>query len=99
MFDDVLLLAKGGRTVYLGPTTEVEPFLASHNFVCPLKANAADFAMDVISVPENSARLTDAWAVRSGRKDASGVGTLQRLPSASKNKLSEFVGFRPNHNA
>lgn len=70
MFHDVLLLGKGGRTVYLGPTEEAEAYFASLGFVCPPHVNPADFFLDVISseAPRtdgtftNSAELASLWA-------------------------------------
>jgi ABC-type multidrug transport system ATPase subunit len=49
MFDDVLLLGKGGRTVYLGPTSETLAYFEKLGYRCPLYQNPADFFMDVIS--------------------------------------------------
>lgn len=53
MFDQVLLLGKGGHTVYLGPSKQAlryfEDILA---FDLPAHANPADFFMDVISGSE-----------------------------------------------
>jgi len=49
MFHDVLLLGKGGRTVYLGPSEEALPYFENLGFKCPQHTNPADFFMDVIS--------------------------------------------------
>ena len=49
MFDDVLLLGKGGRTVYLGPANAALSYFERLGFRCPPLVNAADFMMDVIS--------------------------------------------------
>ena len=49
MFDDVLLLGKGGRTVYLGPTEGVLPYFESVGYHCPPRANPADFLLDVVA--------------------------------------------------
>jgi len=49
MFDDVLLLGKGGKTVYLGPTKTALPYFQDIGFECPLHSNPADFFLDVIS--------------------------------------------------
>jgi ABC-type multidrug transport system ATPase subunit len=48
-FDDVLLLGKGGRTVYLGPTNCALGYFEDLGFECPEHANPADFFLDVIS--------------------------------------------------
>eukprot|EP00808_Paulinella_micropora_P013567 g50285.t1 len=49
MFHDVLLLGKGGRTVYLGPSDHALPYFTSLGFKLPTNSNPADFFMDVIS--------------------------------------------------
>jgi len=48
-FDDLLLLGKGGRTVYFGPVAEAKDYFARIGFPCPENANPADFFMDVTS--------------------------------------------------
>lgn len=42
MFDNVLLLGKGGRTVYLGPTRDALGYFDRLGFKCPLHVNPAD---------------------------------------------------------
>jgi len=49
MFDNVLLLGKGGRTVYIGPTKGVLPYFESLGFKCPEHVNPADVRF--LSVP------------------------------------------------
>eukprot|EP01119_Soliformovum_irregulare_P018968 TRINITY_DN5922_c0_g1_i1.p1 TRINITY_DN5922_c0_g1~~TRINITY_DN5922_c0_g1_i1.p1 ORF type:complete len:966 (-),score=184.84 TRINITY_DN5922_c0_g1_i1:909-3488(-) len=49
MFHKVLLLGKGGKTIYFGPTNQVEAYFESIGFVCPPKVNPPDYFMDVIS--------------------------------------------------
>jgi ABC-type multidrug transport system ATPase subunit len=53
MFHDVLLLGKGGRTVYLGPTKDAVAYFETLGFEMPLHCNPADFLIDVVagSVP------------------------------------------------
>lgn len=55
LFDDVMLLCKGGRLAYLGPSNLAIPYLESLGFALPPNENPADFAMDVLSgcVPRN----------------------------------------------
>lgn len=48
MFNDVLLLGKGGRTVYLGPSIDAVGYFESLGFPCPGTENPADFVLDVI---------------------------------------------------
>ncbi len=66
MFDDVLLLAKGGHTVYLGETAKAETYFADAGFPTPPKVNPSDHQMDVISVPANAKKLIAAWAEKDG---------------------------------
>ncbi|GMI46325.1 hypothetical protein TrCOL_g9564 [Triparma columacea] len=49
LFDDVLLLGKGGSTVYLGPSGECNQYFKTLGFDCPDRVNPADFFMDVIA--------------------------------------------------
>ncbi|KAL3693457.1 hypothetical protein R1sor_007108 [Riccia sorocarpa] len=48
MFDDVMFLAKGGWTVYLGPVDEVESYFAALGFKVPDRINPPDYFMDVL---------------------------------------------------
>ena len=47
MFDDLLLLGKGGRVVYHGPVAEATAYFASLGFPLPPNTNPADFYLDV----------------------------------------------------
>ncbi|KAJ9111206.1 hypothetical protein QFC22_006581 [Naganishia vaughanmartiniae] len=53
MFDDVLLLAPGGNTVYTGPTGEnastVTRYFAERGCVCPPEANPAEFILSTVA--------------------------------------------------
>lgn len=49
MFDEVLLLGKGGRTVYIGPSVGAVPYFESLGFRMPKSENPADWLMDLIS--------------------------------------------------
>jgi len=49
LFDNVLLLGKGGMTVYYGPTSGLEAYFEKRGFPCPPRANPADYYMDVLS--------------------------------------------------
>lgn len=48
MFDDVLMLARGGYTVYLGPTSEMEAYFSTYGFEVPDRMNPPDYYMDVL---------------------------------------------------
>jgi len=49
LFDDVLLLGVGGRTVYSGSSSQALPYFEGLGFQCPDKENPADFFLDIIS--------------------------------------------------
>jgi hypothetical protein len=42
LFDDVLLLGKGGRTVFMGPTADALGYFEQLGFKCPQYVNPAD---------------------------------------------------------
>lgn len=69
MFDEVLLLGKGGRTVYLGPTTAALGYFQGLGFELPPRINPPDFYMDIIANPEGI-NLVEEWE----RKRESVVG-------------------------
>jgi ABC-type multidrug transport system ATPase subunit len=74
LFDDVLLLGKGGKTVYLGPSSEAKPYFEGLGFEMPANENPADWFMDVISGEVPNSKLTnfkpeqlfDLWKQRTG---------------------------------
>ena len=49
LFDDVMLLGRGGRLVYLGPSHLALCYFESLSFALPANENPSDFLMDVIS--------------------------------------------------
>jgi ABC-type multidrug transport system ATPase subunit len=49
LIDDVLLLGKGGSTVYVGPTNEAKAYFERLGFYMPSNENPADWMMDVMS--------------------------------------------------
>lgn len=63
-FDDLLILGKGGRTVYLGPVAEALPYFeAQLGLPCPRFVNPADHMLDVVggTVPPEWARAHPDW--------------------------------------
>ncbi|GLJ04797.1 hypothetical protein SUGI_0003600 [Cryptomeria japonica] len=48
MFDDIMLLAKGGCTVYLGPADEIEKYFSSLGINVPDRINPPDHFMDIL---------------------------------------------------
>jgi ABC-type multidrug transport system ATPase subunit len=51
LFHDVLLLGKGGFTVYLGPATQAKAYFESVGYVFPAEINPADYLLDIIGTP------------------------------------------------
>lgn len=49
IFDDVLMIAPGGKTAYLGPTKEARPYFESLGYQFPNGSNEADVLMDILS--------------------------------------------------
>lgn len=59
MFDDLILLAKGGLTVYHGPVTKVEEYFASFGITVPERVNPPDHFIDILEgIVKPSAGLT-----------------------------------------
>jgi len=93
LFDDVLLLGKGGKAVYLGPSAGAKPYFESLGFEMPVNENPADWFMDVISgeVPNDQIpnfkpeMLFDMWrekaAERTGNPNLLRQGSETRLLS------------------
>jgi hypothetical protein len=66
MFDKVLFLGQGGRTVYSGSVDAAEQYFASIGYPLPPYVNPADFYMDVIAGSVKNERniytnLFDEW--------------------------------------
>ncbi|XP_004346076.1 ABC transporter CER5 [Capsaspora owczarzaki ATCC 30864] len=49
LFDDLLMLSKGGFTAYNGPTSEIAGYFGSIGFPVPATGNPADFYLDVLA--------------------------------------------------
>ena len=60
LFDDVVLLGRGGRAAYYGPVLEVENYFLSLGHTFPPYTNPADALLDIIA--DIPAELCDAWA-------------------------------------
>ncbi|CAL4967684.1 unnamed protein product [Urochloa decumbens] len=48
MFDDLILLAKGGMTVYHGPVKKVEEYFQGLGIVVPERVNPPDYYIDIL---------------------------------------------------
>ncbi|RVX71601.1 hypothetical protein B0A52_03785 [Exophiala mesophila] len=84
-FDTLLLLAKGGRTVYFGDIGDhgatLKAYFARHNAPCPLGKNPAEHMIDVVSTrkkdwhqvwlesPEHDAMLSELGRIVSETKE------------------------------
>ena len=47
-FDDLLLLGRGGRTAFYGPTCEAQAYFEGLGYVLPPRANPADALLDIV---------------------------------------------------
>eukprot|EP00884_Botryococcus_braunii_P002225 jgi/Botrbrau1/12002/Bobra.247_2s0007.1 len=52
LFDDLLLLGRGGRTVFLGPSYVAVPYFLSLGWRLPEGENPADFVLDIVAGTE-----------------------------------------------
>lgn len=71
MFDDLILLAKGGLTVYHGPVKGVEEYFAGLGIVIPERINPPDYFIDIlegIAVPRGISyeELPVRWMIHNG---------------------------------
>ncbi|KAK4052819.1 ATP-binding cassette transporter snq2 [Microbotryomycetes sp. JL201] len=64
MFDNVVLLAKGGRTAYSGPRQGILPSFEKAGAHCPEHYNPADFVLDAISIDHRSDKARSDTAAR-----------------------------------
>ncbi|KAH6838256.1 P-loop containing nucleoside triphosphate hydrolases superfamily protein [Perilla frutescens var. hirtella] len=48
MFDDLILLAKGGLTVYHGPVKKVEEYFCNLGIIVPERVNPPDYYIDIL---------------------------------------------------
>lgn len=99
-FDEVLLLAEGGSTAYIGPVTDAQPYFEAMGFVFSKGINPADVLMDILSgkgITKNDAEisaadLVDKWQVYESSKHP--VGGLAVSPSTSPSSV-DFHTFAP----
>merc|ERR1719272_60069 len=77
LFDDVLILAKGGKTAYMGSSANVCPYFEDLGFKKPPDENLADWFMDIVSgcvanakFPKfSSDMLASSWIARDRSAD------------------------------
>ncbi|EPS60818.1 hypothetical protein M569_13983, partial [Genlisea aurea] len=89
MFDDLILLAKGGLTVYHGPVKKVEEYFAGLGITVPERVNPPDYFIDIlegiVKPPSTSSvkykELPLRWMLHNGYPvpadmlDSAGVGS------------------------
>mmetsp|Transcript_133402 Transcript_133402/g.231758 ORF Transcript_133402/g.231758 Transcript_133402/m.231758 type:complete len:924 (-) Transcript_133402:138-2909(-) len=59
LFDDVLLLGRGGRTVYLGSAHQMSAYFEGLGFKKPLHENPADWYCDIVSGGVPTSKVED----------------------------------------
>lgn len=66
LFDNVLVLSRGGFPVYCGPTADVVSYFSKLGHACPLDQNPADYIVDISSVDprDGAARAASTRRVR-----------------------------------
>ncbi|KAI9142394.1 P-loop containing nucleoside triphosphate hydrolase protein [Paraphysoderma sedebokerense] len=88
-FDDVLLIAPGGKTAYHGPTQEVIRYFENLGFIFSATANPSDILMDILSgkgrTTDNREYTSDDLVVSwENHKSSSGSPLLK--PTDTKNR-------------
>ena len=79
--DNILLMAKGGTTIFNGSPQGMLRFFSSKGLTCPSQTNPADFAIDQISID-----------TRSAEKETESLDRLQKLLSKStENKEKDLI--------
>ncbi len=67
LFNDVLLLGKGGRVAYYGPVAQVEDYFLSLGHRFPVRTNPADALLDMLA--EEPDALCTAWDAQRQQTD------------------------------
>ncbi|GJN93059.1 hypothetical protein Rhopal_006104-T1 [Rhodotorula paludigena] len=99
-FDQILLLAKGGRTVYSGSTSSLFTFLESAGEVCPPNFNPADFVLDAISPDYSTAAAEQSSSLRIERLVAAWrTARQQDIEVETKDSPSSMPSARPRSTA
>lgn len=88
-FGNILLMAKGGKVAFNGPSDKLLPYFSTVGYPCPKLTNPADHVLDIISVnlqsPELEERtrarvtmLLDAWNTELEKSHAFEIGNERR---------------------
>ncbi|KAG2393483.1 hypothetical protein C9374_007014 [Naegleria lovaniensis] len=98
MFDTLLLLGKGGRTIYLGPISRVEEYFEEIGFTKPNGTNLADFVIDVSAgLIQNDTNdfdpstLPDIWVQKKTKYSDEEPGIAQYLPKDENGTSSQSI--------
>ena len=101
MLDDLLLLAKGGKTAYFGPAAMAAPHFSSLGYEMPPGTNPADEMLDLISAPPSRHPEGTTWlslftgsaADLAGRHHSDGSLASKSTHHVSPSELSRFVSL------
>lgn len=103
MFDDLILLAKGGLTVYHGPVKQVEDYFAAFGINIPDRVNPPDHYIDIlegIAEPGKGTKvnykvLPIRWMLHKGYKIPADMRqTVQEIATSS---MAVEVANETNH--
>lgn len=102
MFDDLILLAKGGLTVYHGPVKKVEEYFTGLGITIPDRVNPPDYFIDILEgivKPTNATvklkELPLRWMLHNGYPvppdmlDSAGVPAVSAEDSAGGNPAAK----------
>ncbi|XP_042047086.1 ABC transporter G family member 28-like [Salvia splendens] len=110
MFDDLILLAKGGFTVYHGPVKKVEDYFSNLGIVVPERVNPPDYYIDILEgIVKPSANATVKfkelplrWMLHNGYPvppdilDSAGVSSISK-DGSSHGGLTPAGSATPDH--
>lgn len=82
-FDDLLLLAPGGRTVYFGEAKHTLDYFTAIGYPCDPNTNAADWFIDVIAGKAGGPKLSAAQQPQQTRVVPTAAGEEQKTAAAS----------------
>ncbi|KAJ3194623.1 hypothetical protein HDU67_004660, partial [Dinochytrium kinnereticum] len=104
-FDDVLLIAPGGRTAYFGPVNRVQHYFEDLGFLFPQSSNIADVLMDILSgrgdmgdasAPKSTEEIVSAWSGTLGKhqreQEERWLGSSSVIPSTALTAHSAITG-------
>src|SRR6478736_3702030 len=87
-FDDLLMIAPGGRTAFIGAVNQVQPYFENLGYIFDPRANPADVLMDILSGKginngqvHSATELADMWEKYVENKVA--------IPETQENSVSE----------